>query len=96
MFMRGLGGPLWESLPHFENGEKKTPDRVNDQGKKNGLGEPFAGYGVGKETLMFQVAKPHPGKAFQFGLEGFIDMGRLAVVIVAVDLLIHAHIVIAK
>lgn len=94
--MRGLGWPLWENLPRFENGEKKTPDRKRSGVKMNGLREPFAGDGIGKEALMFQVAKPHPGKAFQFGLEGIIDMGRLALVIVAVDLLIHAHIVIAE
>jgi hypothetical protein len=62
------------------------------QWRGGGSGEPLPGGGNAKETLVLEIIEPCPGEGFEILLQPHVDMGCLAVIVIATNLLHEAHV----
>ena len=72
-----------------------SPYRTTES-RRGGLGEPLWLGSMAEETLILQVLKPCPAEGYEILFQSRIDMGFLAVLVIAVNLLHDAEVIVSE
>ena len=61
-----------------------------------GSGESLTDGGITEKTLILEISEPCLGEGFEILLQPRVDMGFLAVIVAAVNLLHEAHVIVPE